>query len=63
MVADVRRQLEEKVKSIVALEESIHLVGPSRAIDGREIREREIPDCDKPLNAEFTPNLIGSRKQ
>ena len=45
MVADLRRQLEEKEKSIVALEESIHLVGPSRAINGREIREREIRDC------------------
>ena len=46
MVADLRRQLEEKEKFIVALEESIHLVVPSRTIDGREIHEREIRDCE-----------------
>ena len=32
MVADLRRQLEEKENTIFAFEESIHLVGPSRAI-------------------------------
>ena len=45
MVADLQRQQEEEDKPIVALEESIHLVGPS-ATDGHEIREREICDCD-----------------
>ena len=49
MVADLQRQLEEKDKPIVALEDSIHLVGPS-AIDGHEIREHEICDCDDTAN-------------
>ena len=52
MVADLRRQLEEKEKAIFALEESIHLVGPGRAIDGRETREREILDADSRIGVQ-----------
>ena len=44
MVADLRCQLQEKEKSIIALEESIHLVGTSRAIYGCETRKYEIRD-------------------
>ena len=46
MVTDLRRQLEEKEKTIFTLEESIHFVCPSRTIDGRETRERGILDVD-----------------
>ena len=52
MVADLRRQLEEKEKAIFTLEENIHLLGPSRAIDGRETREREILDTDSRTRAQ-----------